>query len=81
MQRNINQLSILDLVSCADDYGHNNDVCMWSLYEWAKPITDNDIKRYAATLKNKDGFKAEDRRHVVEELTKWRNKYLKIESK
>lgn len=73
--RQVKLFDILDLVACAEDYGHWNNVCMVSLYEWAKPVTDDDIKKYAECLTMEDGYGQEDRDEVTERLTKWRDKY------
>ena len=48
--REINQDDILDLIACAEDYGHRNPVCLGALVEWALPVTDADIKRYCDSL-------------------------------
>jgi len=73
--RRVDQDAILDLVVCAEDYGHWNNVCMYSLYEFAKPISDSDIKRYVSSLSDKGGYSDKDRTNAAEKLTAWRNKY------
>ena len=73
--RVVDQDEILDLVWCAEDYGHSGSVCMSSLYEFARPVTDSDIKRYSLSLKDEDGYGEEDRENAVEGLTAWREQY------
>ena len=74
-KREIDQDDILSLVHCAEDYGHWNDVCMLSLYDWAKPVTDGDIERYAKDLSEEDGYGQEDYDSAKEQLAEWRDKY------
>lgn len=75
--KNIEQLDILDLVNCAEDYGHSNDVCLHALYTWAQPIEDEDIEKYINSLKNEDGYGDEDRNDAKNRLTEWRDKFQK----
>jgi hypothetical protein len=77
-ERTIDQDEVLDLVNCAETYGHWNSVCMVSLYDFAEPITDDDIKRYALSLTDSEGYGDEDREESIERLTKWRDKYAAI---
>jgi hypothetical protein len=76
--RTIDQDEVLDLVNCAEDYGHWNSVCMFSLYDFAKPVTDNDIKRYSLSLKDSNGYGDEDREGAIERLTEWRDRFNPI---
>ncbi len=73
--RKIEQDDILDLVNCADDYGHWNRVCMSSLYAWASPVSDEDIESYATSLTDEDGYTSDDRESSITTLTEWRNQY------
>ncbi len=75
--RNIELRSILSLVSCAFDFGHANGVCMSSLYEWAKPVTDEDIENYGSYLAEGDGYGEGDKEEAIEILTEWRDKHVK----
>ena len=74
MKRAIDLNEILDLVACAEDFGHWNNVCMFTLYEWAHPVSDGDIKKYSDSLD--DGYEEEDRREVIEILVGWRDENL-----
>jgi len=76
MIRTIEQEDILDLAACAEEYGHGNGVCMFTLYEWAHPVSDEDIKKYSDSLSDKEGYEEEDRKNVTETLTEWRDKHL-----
>jgi len=75
--RTIDQDEILDLVNCAEDYGHWNRVCMGSLYDFAKPVSDDDIKRYSESLTSDNGYGDEDRSGSIARLTEWRDQYNK----
>ena len=58
--RMVGQHDILDMVACADSYGHYNSICMQGLYDWAKPVSDEDIDSYVTRLVAQDGFEQED---------------------
>ena len=75
VMREIEQDEILDLVNCAGDYGHWNSVCMSSLYDFAKPVSDEDIYRYAMSLSSADGYGEEDRDNTVNRLKEWRDRF------
>jgi hypothetical protein len=70
---------ILDLVVCAEDYGHTNGVLLTTLAEWAGDVTDAEIHEHAAwylTPKAKaQGYTKVDRDEAVERLTEWWEKY------
>jgi hypothetical protein len=70
--RTIDQDDILSLIATADDYGHHNSVCMGALVEWAWPITDEDIERYASDFltSGQDDYDA-----VKEQLEEARSRY------
>jgi len=71
----VKQIDILDLVVCAEDYGHWNGVCMMTLYDWAKPVTNKDIQTYADWLLKDSTYTDEDEAEVMNRLTEWRDKY------
>jgi hypothetical protein len=79
--REVKQDDILDLVNCAGDYGHANQVCMCTLYEWAHPVTDEDIERYSAELAAAEGYGQEDGDEARERLTEWRDKHRAIDER
>ena len=70
---------LLSIVSCANDYGHNNDVLMDAIAKWSGWVTDEEIKGYAdwfVTLEaHKQGYKEIDRDESTERLIEWRNRY------
>lgn len=71
--------NILDLIACADDYGHNNQVLMVSLAEITGYVTDKEINDYAAWYLTDegraDGYSEEDVDSTTESLKNWRNRY------
>jgi hypothetical protein len=66
---------ILDLISCAEDYGHTNSVCISSLFEWAGPISDEDIEAYVTQVLTDPQYGEEDAEDIKELLTELRDKY------
>ena len=69
MKREIDQDDILDLINCANSYGHYNQVCMEALVQWASPVTPDDIERYARSVQNKPGYSIEDYNEIKARLT------------
>jgi hypothetical protein len=66
---------ILDLISCAEDYGHTNSVCIFSLFKWAGPISDEDIEAYITNVLKDPQYGEEDAEDIRERLTEMRDKY------
>lgn len=77
--RTVPLFDILGLANCAEDYGHWNNVCMYTLYEWAKPVTDKDIEEYATALASGKGYGEEDREKAISTLTEWRDKHERMD--
>lgn len=75
-ERKIELFDILDLINCADTYGHWNSVCQSSLWEWAKPVTLDDIERFSLDLASKDGYGEEDYEESKERLTAGYRRYI-----
>lgn len=73
--RNLTQDDILSLIHCAETYGHTNNVCLYSLWDWASPVTEEDIERYARDLSNEEGYGEEDYENAVEILTGYKNHF------
>ncbi len=67
---------ILDLVVCADDYGHTNDVLMSSLAEFTGVVSYVEIEEFAKELGSQDGYGEEDEEEARARLTQWRIRYL-----
>lgn len=72
--RNVKMDEILDLVACAEDYGHHNGVCMSSLYDWAKPVTEHDFRDYADRLAATEGYEREDGDEAFNRLVAWKKR-------
>lgn len=70
---------ILDLASCADDYGFADDVLMYTLYEFVGDVTDAEIAAHAASVAAEPGYGPEDAEQITERLTEWRNTYRKVQ--
>jgi len=71
--------SVLELVSCADDYGFNRDILVSAFAEWTGPVSDAEIAEYAAWFltpeAEEQGYGQEDADEAQERLTEWRDKY------
>lgn len=80
-ERTIKQDDILSLIHCAESYGHWNEVCMDALVNWAAPIADEDIQRYASWFISDEGvaqsYTEEDHKDAIDVLTRARSKYQK----
>lgn len=72
---------ILDLVSCAEDYGFADDVFMCSMYEFCGDVSDAEISEFAQALASKEGYSSEDGEEASDRLTEWRNKHRSSEVK
>jgi len=70
---------LLSIVSCADDYGHNNGVLMDAVAKWSGWVTDKEIEEYADWFVTpeayKQGYREVDREESTERLTEWRDRY------
>ena len=75
----IDLADLLDIVNCAEAYGHGNDVLLATLAEWAGPVSDAEIAEYADRYLTPDavakGYTAEDRREAAAWLTAWCDRY------
>jgi hypothetical protein len=68
---------ILSIISCAEDYGHSNQVLMSALAEWCgnKP-TAEDIDEYANFIASMEDYGQEDAESIKESLNRWKNTYF-----
>lgn len=70
---------ILDLVSCAQDYGFADDVLMCSLYDFTGDVSDEEIKDFSASFLTPEmraqGYSEEDQEQTAERVTEWRDTY------
>ena len=80
-KRVINQDDLLSLINCGEDYGHWNAVCMSALVNWAAPITDEDIQRFASCFISEEGlaqgYTEEDYTEAVDKIETARSTYQK----
>jgi len=68
---------ILDLVACAKDYGHNNDVVMCGFAELLESLSDEEIEAHAKSILNEaygEGAYGE----IKENLIEFRDQYLPL---
>lgn len=72
---------ILELVYCANDYGHGNEVLMSSLAQITGWVSDDEIAEYAASFltdeAKEQGYTGEDSEEAVKALMEWRRIYCK----
>lgn len=71
--------SILDLISCAEDFGFNDSTLMSNLFKFmGNKLSDEEIKEFAESyLANGSGYGEEDVEMITDTLTEQRNKYCK----
>jgi len=69
---------ILDLVACAKDYGHNNDVVMCGFAELLESLSDEEIETHAKSLLKDGGYGEEDYEEMKENLIEFRDEYLPL---
>jgi hypothetical protein len=66
--------NILSMISCRNDYGHNNQITdhfFWQLLE--EKLVDTEIIEYAESILAREDYDQEDYDSVFEDLTMWRN--------
>lgn len=71
---------VLDLIVCAEDYGHTNSVLHTTLAGWiGDALTDNEIESSAASYLTPEmrakGYGEEDADETREKLRAWRSRY------
>lgn len=66
---------MLDLVASASCYGFADDVFMSSAYEFCRPVTDGEIKKFSDAIASEDGYSVEDGEDARQILTEWRDKH------
>ncbi len=66
---------ILDVACSAENYGINSPMLMSSLYEWANPVTEAEIREFADSFLSKEGYGQEDVDSIFNKLTEWRDRY------
>ena len=67
---------VLSLVSCADDYGFNDDVLMDAFAQILDGrLSDKEIEYYARSVANQDGYTEEDFECITNRLNDFRSQY------
>jgi GNAT superfamily N-acetyltransferase len=73
---------ILDLIACAEDYGHTNQIIMSTFAEWlGHVLSDEDIEDYAQGYLTEEmrakGYSEEDYEALKTQLVAWREKWCR----
>jgi hypothetical protein len=72
---------ILELISCADDYGYQHDVLFDAFGEIIQyNLTDKEIESYARKIEAMKPYSEEDYEVIKERLAKFKEKYCNHES-
>jgi len=68
--------NILDLISCADSYGFEDDVLFTAFGDMLnKKLTNEEIESFARSVEVQDGYSEEDYQEIKEKLAEFKNKY------
>ena len=68
--------NILDLISCAVDYGFEKDVLFDAFREMLdSKLTNEEIETYARGVEAMEGYNEEDYEEIRERLADFKNKY------
>lgn len=85
MDRPINTtlFNILDLIACAYDYGHHNQIIMGALFDMAGQVTDEEIDafaqaKYLSEQATSQGYGQEDADRAIENIKAFREMYGKV---
>jgi hypothetical protein len=72
---------ILELISCADDYGYRKSILLSGFAEMVGELTDADIEEYVARFTTPEylaqGYSEEDADNARECLSVFRSEYLR----
>lgn len=67
---------ILELITCAEDYGFKDDVLFDSFADMlGRELTDEEIECYARELESLEGYGEEDYEDVKERLEEFKEQY------
>ena len=69
--------TILSLISCAEDYGFEDDVLFDAFSTMLNTLSDKEIETYARTVEAEGGYGAEDYIVIKGTLNRFKNKYYK----
>lgn len=64
---------ILSMISCADDYGHNNQIFRHWAAHMCETLTEEEIEAYAREVADEPGYEEEDYECTKERLMEWYN--------
>lgn len=73
---NISRLEILDLISCARDYGFENDVLFSSFASWLVKITDGEIDEYCIKYLPSPTYEEDDINNAKDRIKYFIERYL-----
>ena len=67
---------LIELISCASDYGFENDILFDAFSEMLnKILTNEEIETYARSIEALEGYGKEDYVVIKDTLNNYRNKY------
>ncbi|MFA5026048.1 MAG: hypothetical protein WC503_06085 [Candidatus Shapirobacteria bacterium] len=70
---------LLDLLSCAEDYGFDDDIFYNFVFSYINPLTDEEIEEFAQTFLTeaaiRKGYGEEDYQNIKYKLTKLKETY------
>lgn len=68
---------VLDMISCAQDYGHNTSMVLGFLAGLlGNKLSDEEIFEYAETFLEDEGYGVEDQKRAIEELKAFKERYI-----
>lgn len=73
---NVERFDVLDLIACANSYGHNNQVLMSTFAGWLGEVTDDEIKSYCDKVLQNPAYGEEDRESFIEAFSEFKLRYL-----
>jgi hypothetical protein len=74
----VSKEEILDVLSCAEDYGYKKPIILQTLTAWYGPITEAEIDAFAAGYTEEDGYAEEDIDYAKENITEIFSRWGKI---
>lgn len=72
----IDRFDVIDLIVCANDYGHNNQVPMSTFAGWLGEVTDDEINSYCDKVLENPAYGDEDRESFIERIDEFKSRYF-----
>jgi len=71
---------LLDLLSCADDYGFDGDIFYDFVFSYINPLTEEEIEEFAQTFLTEEaknrGYGEEDYHNIKNKLMELKEAYI-----